>query len=393
MKGIVLHWDGGNYERDRLSDEHYHFAYDGEGVEHVGNHTPEDNLNVSDGIYAAHTRHANTGRIGMTALGMHAARQNGSPGSFPLTDKSVQALIRGAAREAKKYGISVTRKTILTHAEVESELGIKQRGKIDIMWLRQFGWTEARRVGDYLRAEIRKEMATVGVVEIDQDIVDEPLQAFTGPDTEIFREFAPEAMDRLMDELDIGLLDAAGVLGNFGGETGGLHHVEELNPANPPGGLNLAQWTGVRREQFEKWARERKYDPLVWDTGLAFAIHELKNTWEKRVLPAMAAEKTLWSKTRVFSDLYERPGKPRIARRVRWALTALEAYEDRVQDTPAQTPPKVPAKKTAGAGGAAGLGGAVVVSGIESMNMWLIGGGAFLAAVGVGAFIWFGRSS
>ena len=58
-----------------------------------------------------------------------------SVGSHPITPAQVKALASLCAALARQYGIPITPQTILTHAEVQPVLGIKQRGKWDITWL------------------------------------------------------------------------------------------------------------------------------------------------------------------------------------------------------------------------------------------------------------------
>jgi hypothetical protein len=76
-------------------------------------------------------------------------------GPHPMTADQIKAGCRHVAGLAQRYGIAVTRRTILTHAEVQPTLGIKQKGKWDIRWLpdmRVIG--EPVEVGDELRAII-----------------------------------------------------------------------------------------------------------------------------------------------------------------------------------------------------------------------------------------------
>jgi hypothetical protein len=53
-------------------------------------------------------------------------------GKFPLTRAQWNKMVEVVAELAKSYGIPVTSKTILTHAEVQPNLGIKQKQKWDI---------------------------------------------------------------------------------------------------------------------------------------------------------------------------------------------------------------------------------------------------------------------
>lgn len=154
MKRIIIHWSAGTYTVSQIDKEHYHFIIDKDGKCHAGDHKPEDNLSISDGIYAAHTRGANAGAIGVAVAAMADAKGPGALGRYPITKAQFDGLIREVKRLRTQYKIGVSRSTILTHAEVETTLGIKQAGKIDIA----FGipgrpdLTTARACGDYIRS-------------------------------------------------------------------------------------------------------------------------------------------------------------------------------------------------------------------------------------------------
>jgi hypothetical protein len=153
---VILHWTAGTNVVSSHDKEAYHFIIGGDGSVHDGKHKPEANISTSDGAYAAHTKNCNTGSIGVAIAAMHGATERPfSAGSFPIRQVQVDALVRLVAFLCHKYGIPVTSRTVLSHAEVERTLGIKQAGKIDIMWLpgmTQMGDPVA--VGDILRSRI-----------------------------------------------------------------------------------------------------------------------------------------------------------------------------------------------------------------------------------------------
>jgi hypothetical protein len=79
-----------------------------------------------------------------------------SSGQAPITKEQVDALVALTARLAAQYDIPVTRETVLTHAEVQTTLGVKQRNKWDIMWLPGMtGPDNPVVVGDKLRGLIK----------------------------------------------------------------------------------------------------------------------------------------------------------------------------------------------------------------------------------------------
>lgn len=154
---IIIHWTGGGHRASFLDKQHYHFIVEGDGAVVSGNLRPEDNISVADGIYGAHTRALNTGSIGVAMAAMAGAAD--APlhwGRAPLTRVQVERCCRLCADLAEKYAIPVTRRTILTHAEVFPTLGIRQAGKWDVRCLP--GDTALRpavEVGDELRRRIQ----------------------------------------------------------------------------------------------------------------------------------------------------------------------------------------------------------------------------------------------
>jgi hypothetical protein len=133
---IILHWTAGTHVVSETDRSHYHFIVGGDGSVIEGKHKPEANISTSDGAYAAHTRGCNTGSIGVAVAGMFGAtEQPFNAGGFPIRQVQVDALVRLVADLCRKYGIPVTPRTVLSHAEVQPTLGITQAGKWDISWL------------------------------------------------------------------------------------------------------------------------------------------------------------------------------------------------------------------------------------------------------------------
>ena len=165
LKGIVLHWDAGDDDFDGPEGDHYHFMFDADGGEHRGQFTVADNFNTRDKRYAPHVRGANTGRAGLAALGMRGANlERRLLGPDPVSVAACDAMCERAAKLCREYGLPVTRKSVLTHAEVENELGIRQRAKWDFRWLPYpgfgtDGWASARACGDFLRERVRAHLA------------------------------------------------------------------------------------------------------------------------------------------------------------------------------------------------------------------------------------------
>lgn len=158
MKRIIMHWTAGTHLVGAQDALHYHFIVDGGGAVVAGKYAPEDNLDVSNGEYAAHTRNCNTGSIGVAVAAMGRARERPfSAGPWPITEPQLEAFLRAVAGLADTYRIPTQRDTILTHAEVERTLGIDQAGKWDITWLPGMDAPGAALdVGDRLRARIQE---------------------------------------------------------------------------------------------------------------------------------------------------------------------------------------------------------------------------------------------
>lgn len=157
IKGIIVHWTGGAHGVSAADRRHYHLLIDGDSRVHRG--TPSIALNDARGVktgYAEHTRNCNSGFIGVSLCGMHDAQERPfDAGKYPI--RLIQWVMLGVvlAELCERYGIPVTPRTVLSHAEVQPTLGIQQRGKWDISRL---PWdtsrTSARAVGDLLRAEV-----------------------------------------------------------------------------------------------------------------------------------------------------------------------------------------------------------------------------------------------
>jgi len=161
----------------------------------------------------------------------------------------------------------------------------------------------------------------------------------SAPITDQFRFKAPLIMGHLIAMLPVSDEDAAAVLGSFGTETGGFTLREESNGK----GYGWAQWTGERRHDLEVWCAANGFDPYAdseeeYDQAcLAFFLHEITETWEKRVLttggtidgifyPPLCDCSPLDQKTESFWRLYERPGTPHEDWRREMAHEALRLY-------------------------------------------------------------------
>ena len=158
MKRIHIHWTAGAYVASDLDKEHYHFVVEEDTDVVPGLHSIRDNLSIvgkTSDEYAAHTLGANTGAIGISMCCMAGAVEGLSNGKFPMTARQFETMLNAVAQLADRYNITVTDRTILTHAEVQTNLGIKQRGKWDITVLPfKPDLKGAKPVGDYIREKV-----------------------------------------------------------------------------------------------------------------------------------------------------------------------------------------------------------------------------------------------
>lgn len=153
MKRIILHWTAGAYKPNEIDKQHYHYLIDDTGKVYNGNHKPEDNLNCSDGNYAAHTGGGNTGAIGVAVCGMY----NYSPSkgikstSYPLTKTQCERMFKLTAELCKKYNLPINSDTVMTHYEFgKKHPDTTSSGKIDITVLPEYT-VSSDNIGDFIR--------------------------------------------------------------------------------------------------------------------------------------------------------------------------------------------------------------------------------------------------
>lgn len=171
MKRIIWHWSAGPHKATKLDKKHYHYIFEGDGNMVTGDNPVSANEVIRKGKpYAAHTYRSNTGSIGVSMACMLNARERPLDyGSQPMTEVQFEACMKYTAELCKKYNIKVTNKTVLSHAEVQPNLGIKQRGKWDFTVLPfKPKLRGAKACGDYARQRVKFYM---GIEDL--EIVDE----------------------------------------------------------------------------------------------------------------------------------------------------------------------------------------------------------------------------
>ena len=162
-KMITGHWTGGSYTPSDVDKKAYHCIINGDGKVINGYYTIADNESTTDGRYAAHTFNNNTQNIGIAIAAMGGTEVKEFPlvvGKYPIKPIQWDSFIREIASLCKQYNIPVTPKTVMTHAEVETNLGIKQKNKWDITLLpgdenSRSRVRTAKEVGDIMRSEVQ----------------------------------------------------------------------------------------------------------------------------------------------------------------------------------------------------------------------------------------------
>jgi hypothetical protein len=154
MQRIIVHWTAGGPKASADDREHYHLLLEDDATLVRGTKSILDNVSAADGVYAGHTLGCNTQSIGVSLCGMRAAVE--SPfraGTAPITRAQWDALPGVLADLCRRYSIPVTPQTVLSHAEVQATLGIRQKGKWDIARLPfEPSLVGARAIGDRFRS-------------------------------------------------------------------------------------------------------------------------------------------------------------------------------------------------------------------------------------------------
>jgi hypothetical protein len=153
--------------------------------------------------------------------------------------------------------------------------------------------------------------------------------------TALFRAKAPAVMKKLMTDFDFSVDDAAAVLGNIGGETGGFRYMQEIKPliAGSLGGWGWCQWTGPRRRAFDAYCERNRLNKASDKANYGFLFVELKGP-ESAAVPAVKRARTLVDKVKAFERSFERAAKPHYDSRIFWANQAKSAYEQKIAAGP-----------------------------------------------------------
>lgn len=148
---IHIHWTAGAHKAAAADRRSYHYVVEGDGTA-IQCHEPTVRL--------SHTLNANGGAIAVSLCAMAGATERPwNPGAYPIRSAQLASMARTVAVLCRAYDIPVTRYSVLTHAEVQPTLGIRQRGKWDICWIPGMDRpADPVSVGDRLRDMIRRAM-------------------------------------------------------------------------------------------------------------------------------------------------------------------------------------------------------------------------------------------
>lgn len=155
---------------------------------------------------------------------------------------------------------------------------------------------------------------------------------------------------RFAADLGLELHQVAGMFGNFGVETGGFKHDQELRPMVPgsKGGRGWAQWTGYgksgRRGPFEAWCKANGLKPATDEASYGYVVHELRGS-EVGALTALRRCTTVDGATESFMRRYERPGIPHLPQRKAYGREALAILTGGKAERPAPAPKPAPPPK------------------------------------------------
>lgn len=156
MKRIIIHWTGGKYAPSSTDKEHYHFLVDNYGQVLKGKYAPEDNLDCTDGKYAAHSGGFNTGSIGIAMCSMYGYKNPACTGCYPYLRVQSEACFAYCATLLKKYNLTPSKESVMTHYEVGKMLpNSTSAGKIDISFIPWEPKIVPSNVGDYIRSKVR----------------------------------------------------------------------------------------------------------------------------------------------------------------------------------------------------------------------------------------------
>jgi Phage tail lysozyme len=144
-----------------------------------------------------------------------------------------------------------------------------------------------------------------------------------------FKVKAPLVMKQLLKDFpEFNKVHVAAILGNIGVESAGFTAFHEFGQPEDKGGIGWCQWTGRpgRRQDFEKFCSDQNLNIRSDEASYKFLAHEMRGT-EKGVVKPLSQMTDLAEATKFFMTKFERPGKKAEDERVKFAKTALDAFD------------------------------------------------------------------
>jgi hypothetical protein len=293
MARIHVHWTGGAYKANAVDLKSYHILIEGDGKLVKGTPSIKANEAPMKAGAAYHTLNANTGAIGVSMCCMGGAGVQEEPlkaGKWPLTAVQWDQMVKVVAELCRRYGIAVTPKTVLTHAEVQPTLGIKQRNKWDVTRLAFEPKTKGHKAcGDKLRREVAAALAAMP-----SNVVPLPAKPIVKP--EPAAEDRPAVAVALFRKLGWPRCSGIALVGNAQQE---VYHDLRLGAKGdkhlPGGSIGMFQWNDgskgqyTRRTDFLAWCKLHGLDPLDLEANVRYADYELRHqekTWGKLLMSA-----------------------------------------------------------------------------------------------------------
>tara|TARA_R110000737_G_scaffold116748_1_gene149381 strand:+ start:507 stop:1268 length:762 start_codon:yes stop_codon:yes gene_type:complete len=139
-------------------------------------------------------------------------------------------------------------------------------------------------------------------------------------------EYGKKLFQDVEETLGLEPFQAAAIVGNFDHETGGFKFMKEINPTvkGSKGGQGIAMWTASRRDAFLDWSKKNNLNPNSYEANSGFFFYETQYTREGKFLEELQKTKTVEEATKVVSEIYLRPGKPMLDRRIALSKSYLE---------------------------------------------------------------------
>lgn len=165
---IIVHWTAGPGKSRPDEHDHYNLILDQDLTLNRGVSIAKNGRAIQadfrPGIdYAAHTKGTNSNALGYSMAGMRLAQESPFiPGPDPITEAQWSLMVRHLAQLCDFYEVAVSKETVMTHAEVQRNLGPKhkQNGKWDISilpWQKDLTlFNTPTKVGNLMRAEVQK---------------------------------------------------------------------------------------------------------------------------------------------------------------------------------------------------------------------------------------------